>query len=128
MKKKSKKRKPGHDNCWLEIENELANDVVYNRGNKIIKIISSGGSPNLKDDNGDTALMWAIVTRNMPLVKMLVERGADINAKTSDGTSVFKLSVRLGFHEICEYLISNKVKNENDQVIEYIRKLIEIKL
>lgn len=133
MKKKPKKTKKSksklkYGNIGLEIEDELANDIIYNQGNKIKKNLASGGDPNLKDGNGDTALMWAIAARNMPLIKMLVTKGADINAKTTGGTSVFKFAARLGFHEICEYLISKKVKNEDEQVIEYIRSLIEIKL
>lgn len=40
-----------------------------------------GADVNYQDDRGHTALIWASVNRNLPIVKLLIEATADVNQK-----------------------------------------------
>ncbi len=46
-------------------------------------LLAAGADAKAKNDAGATALMWAIPDR--PIVSLLLERGADVNVKTTDG-------------------------------------------
>lgn len=48
---------------------------------KVDKLIKQGYDPNIRDDNGRTALMLAISSGNINSVESLVNAGADVNAK-----------------------------------------------
>jgi ankyrin repeat protein len=43
-------------------------------------VLDAGGDPNLRNDFGETPLMGAIDMRDLAGARLLVERGADVNA------------------------------------------------
>ena len=50
-------------------------------------LIGHGADVNAKDDNGETALMWAVhgPTTNFNIIQFLLKHGADVNAKNNNG-------------------------------------------
>lgn len=44
------------------------------------------------DERGNKAIHWAVMTRRMPMIDLLLERGADINAMRPDGARPLDLS------------------------------------
>ena len=42
---------------------------------------------NCRDKQGDTALHWAVLLNNPPMVQLLLQSGADISAKNANGNS-----------------------------------------
>jgi len=48
-------------------------------------LLDEGARPNVADDAGATALMWALT--DLEKTRLLVERGADVNARSDDGRS-----------------------------------------
>ena len=38
-----------------------------------------------KDENGKTALHWAALTGHVDVAKVLIEKGADVDARDNDG-------------------------------------------
>jgi len=55
---------------------------VFDRGDlpELRRRFDAGDSPNAFADNGSSLLMMAAARRNMPLVRLLLERGVDVNA------------------------------------------------
>lgn len=83
---------------------ELCN--IY--GNNIIETCAQGGS---------TALHWGAFNGDLEMVKLLVQKGADINHKTDQGISTLSISVQQGHLEVIRYLIEQgadiHAKNED---------------
>lgn len=42
---------------------------------------------NCKDKEGDTALHWAVLLNNLPMVQFLLTNGADVSAKNKKGNN-----------------------------------------
>ena len=45
-----------------------------------LAFVSAGASPNIRDGDGSSALMWTATTGNSPLAQELLHRGADHDA------------------------------------------------
>lgn len=60
--------------------------------NIICRLLEEGVDVNAKDEDGITALMWAICKENKYIVEMLLKKGADVNAKDKNGISALTLS------------------------------------
>src|SRR5262249_2157150 len=54
---------------------------------EVAKLLRSGGSANIKDSRGGTPLMYAAAVGSEPMMRQLIESGADINAKNSFGAA-----------------------------------------
>ncbi|GAA3410513.1 ankyrin repeat domain-containing protein [Paenibacillus hodogayensis] len=48
------------------------------------------------DERGNTPLHWATLTRQLPLIDVLLERGADIRARRGDGATPLQLAIAGG--------------------------------
>jgi hypothetical protein len=72
-----------------------------------VKMIEQGADLEAKDPGaGATALHYAVMKGEMPLVGLLIQRGADINSRTKSGTTPLHTAVLYGRFEVAEYLIS----------------------
>lgn len=56
--------------------------ALYANSFAVRLLLEAGADPNLRDDAGATALMWAVP--DLEKSKLLVERGADVNAASDD--------------------------------------------
>ena len=74
-------------------------------------LIGKGANVNLKDSEGETALLWA-ASNSLPSAKILVENGAKVNIAANDGMTPF-LQATLGVSsgkvtiEMCNLLRKN---------------------
>ena len=57
--------------------------TVYGDLDTMRRLLDRGANPNVADNAGATALMWAI--DDVEKTKLLVRRGADVNARSADG-------------------------------------------
>ena len=70
------------------------------------QLLKMGADPNLQNEAGATALMWA--TDNLEMVSLLVEHGADVNAKSSDSrTPLLIASGRYGAAPVVKFLLDH---------------------
>jgi hypothetical protein len=67
--------------------------------------------------NGMTSLLYASKWNNFELVKLLVENGADINVKASDGNTALTLAKGNGNNEIYNYLMEHGAIESGNNVI-----------
>jgi hypothetical protein len=71
-----------------------------------VKMIEQGADVEAKDPGaGASALHYAVMKGEMPLVSLLLQRGADVNSRTKSGTTPLHTAVLYKHTEIAEYLI-----------------------
>ena len=71
-----------------------------------IKMIEQGTDIEAKDPGaGASAIHYAVMKGEIPLVGLLVQRGADVNSRTKSGTTPLHTAVLYRRTEIAEYLI-----------------------
>ncbi len=59
-----------------------------------------------QDGRGATALHWAAVRRSADALKLLCEKGADVNVRNNDGETPLHIAARNGYTEIMRELLS----------------------
>ncbi len=56
-------------------------------------LINNGADINVRDDNGNTPLIYAAETHNTKVIELLIQKNADINAVNNDGSTALMLAV-----------------------------------
>ncbi|MGE5404679.1 MAG: ankyrin repeat domain-containing protein [Candidatus Saccharibacteria bacterium] len=72
----------------------------------VLKILNSGISPDIKDKQGQTALMYAIVKNRVEIVDILLARKADPNARVNDGSTPLMYAAQQGYDHLITKLLS----------------------
>ena len=87
-------------------------DAVRSGGLQAVKEqLANGVDINAEDSEfGVTALSWAALLDNTEIAKFLIAKGADINAKSRDGSTPLHSAAFLGHTEIAELLIQKGAK------------------
>ena len=70
-------------------------------------LLADGASPNTTDDNGVPVLMWAANNGHSEVVKLLLEKGAEVNAKATIKNvewTALKVARRMGHTDIVQLL------------------------
>eukprot|EP00434_Breviolum_minutum_P032768 symbB.v1.2.028979.t1/scaffold2981.1/size65978/4 len=76
---------------------------------EIVKeLINAKADLNLKDKNGDTALMWAAKKGHREIVKELISAKADLNLKDKDGNTALILAAKKGHTGIVRELLPHE--------------------
>ncbi len=77
-------------------------------------LIDAGADVHAKTDEGYTALMFAVLFRNVESVRMLIKAGADVNARTKELQSVLDLAIITDIKEIIDILKQNGAKSSGN--------------
>jgi ankyrin repeat protein len=81
--------------------------VLYSNAATVAKLLKLGADPNKRNDARATALMWA--ARDFEKTKLLVENGAEVNAKSEDlRTPLMIASRKVGGAAIVKFLLDHK--------------------
>ena len=67
--------------------------VLYGDLATVRRLLDGGANPNVRNDAGATALMWAV--DDLDEARLLIERGADPNAKSDDGRTPLLIAAGL---------------------------------
>ncbi|MFX0201893.1 MAG: ankyrin repeat domain-containing protein, partial [Candidatus Hodarchaeota archaeon] len=59
----------------------MLKNVKRGNFNQVQGLLQAGVNPNIIDENGASALMWAAYRSNLEMVRLLVDYGADPNRK-----------------------------------------------
>jgi len=64
---------------------------------QVERLLQQGIKVDERDNGGKTPLHYAVQSKNVKLVRLLIERGADVNAKVSGNVTPLMLSVDMAF-------------------------------
>ena len=80
--------------------------------NYIVKtLLNEGADPNIQDNEGYSALMWAVHWGNKDAIELLVEHGADMSLKNDEGESAHSIADSNGDKDMVEFLHQIRAKN-----------------
>ena len=69
-----------------------------------LELIRAGADPDTKDQNGATALIWAVPSCPVELIQALIDAGADVNARAAGGATPLMMATATGHPEIVALL------------------------
>jgi ankyrin repeat protein len=82
----------------------LMQAALYGDADSVGFLLEQGADPNLHNEVGATALMWAV--DNLDKTRLLVEHGADVNARSDDGRTPLLIATALfGNTEVVKLLL-----------------------
>jgi ankyrin repeat protein len=82
----------------------LMQAALYGDLDSVRLLLDQGADPNIRNDAGATALMWAV--DDLEKTRMLVGHGADVNARSDDGrTPLLIASALFGNTEVVKLLL-----------------------
>ena len=55
-------------------------------------LLDIGANVNYQDDDGDTALMWAVLINNIDIIHQLLQAGADVHIQDKDGRTALMVA------------------------------------
>jgi ankyrin repeat protein len=98
---------PGHvNNRGHAGSTPLMYAALHGDVDSVRQLLQAGADPNLQNDAGATALMWA--TDNLEIVTELVEHGADVNAKSGDSRTPLLIAAgRFGAGPVVKTLLDH---------------------
>ncbi len=80
--------------------------ALYSEPALVRLLLERGADPNLKNDAGATALMWAV--DDLEKSRLLVEHGADVNAQSGDGrTPLMIAAAQFGAAPVIKLLLDH---------------------
>ncbi|GFY70803.1 tankyrase [Trichonephila inaurata madagascariensis] len=105
-------------NLFLLLES-LFQDVKNGNCEKVTYFFSiRNGIINVKDDDGYSLLHWAVYKRCIPIVKLLLENGADVRSVSNLGNTVLHIASSAGNKEIMEILLQHADNNKIKELID----------
>ncbi len=92
-----------------------------------LKRLFAEGNVNIKStDNGQTALMLAVMHGNKETVSLLLEAGSDCNLQDKEGSTALMAACEHGHIEIVRLLLDNT--NCDPDIKDNVKRFSEIKL
>lgn len=85
---------------------------------KIVQqLVEAGADLNVRDANGETPLMNAIATNNAPLVKYMIEQGADFRAISPKGQTIKAFAEHYGDPTVAA-LVAEAIRLDDKRIAE----------
>jgi len=85
-------------------------------------IIENGGNVDIKNNKGETPLMWAAGSGHLKLVKTLLEKGANPNLRDSEKRSLIKITSYDGHDHVVQHL--EMLQSVNSKLFSSIEKKV----
>lgn len=82
----------------------LMQAALYGDASSVRLLLDKGADPNLRNDAGATALMWA--ANDFEKTRLLLDRGADVNARSEDSRTALLIAAgQFGSREVVKLLL-----------------------
>lgn len=102
-------------------ENALIIASKINRHDVVSLLLKTNININQQDDNGNTALHYAIQNKNIPMIYDLVNRGADTNIENNEGETALNMAKKLDDSNIW------KIFNNDLSYSEVVKEIKDMK-
>jgi ankyrin repeat protein len=80
--------------------------AIYGDADTVRMLLEAGADPNLRNEAGATALLWAV--DDLDKTRLLLKAGADANSRSSDGrTPLLAATGRVGCAEVVKLLLDH---------------------
>lgn len=87
-------------------------------GARVVRqLVAAGADLNVRDANGETPLMNAIATNNAPLVKYMIEHGADFRAISPKGQTIKAFAEHYGDPTVAA-LVAEAIRLDDKRIAE----------
>jgi ankyrin repeat protein len=116
-KPKLKRRHSQHGDCKPSscseidvLEKRFLRAVASNQSNRLKDLmqrftLTREALNGIKDKKGNTMLHIAVINKNQHMIRLLGERGIDLNSKNKDGNTPLHYGVRMAHYECVDVLI-----------------------
>lgn len=82
----------------------LMQAVLYGDTESVRLLLDAGADPNLRNESGATALMWAV--NDLQKARLLLDHGADVNARSEDSRTALLIAAgQFGSREVVKLLL-----------------------
>ena len=82
----------------------LMQAVLYGDAESVRLLLDKGADPNVRNEAGATALMWA--ANDLEKTRLLLDRGADVNARSEDSRTALLIAAgQFGSREVVKLLL-----------------------
>jgi ankyrin repeat protein len=88
--------------------NALNNENPAKRQEMVASLLAHGAKPNIKDANGKTPLMYAVLRGDKETTTLLLAHKADVDALAKDGSTALHSAVAYNHPDLVELLLTNK--------------------
>jgi hypothetical protein len=111
---------------------DLIGKVKNNDVAGVKELLAGGEKAGASDANGNTALHYAVATNNAELTKLLIDEGADVNAKNNKGWSPAMIAEKKNVPEVSAVLRQYEQKNKAVESVAKVKaqttdKVAEVK-
>jgi ankyrin repeat protein len=90
--------------------------ALYGNARSVRLLLDQGADPNIRNEAGATALLWAV--EDPEKVRLLLEHGADASARSEDDMTPLLLAAsRFGSGDVVRLLLDNRAKLEGQPVL-----------
>ena len=80
--------------------------VLYGDADAVRLLLDNGADPNVRNEAGASALMWAV--DDLEKTRVLLQRGADVNARSEDGRTALSIAAsRFGSLAVVRLLLDS---------------------
>ena len=103
------------------------------------RFLAEGADVNVRDEDGCTPLLWAVLSGDLSSVEMFIANGAEVNSRNNDGETPLHWAATTGNLPIAKLLISkgadvnardefgitplrSSLLNEDQQMIDFLRQ------
>lgn len=94
--------------CAENLDYMFINSVRRNKINDVKLLLDRGADLNIKNNKGNTALMYACLLNHEPIVKFLVDKGADLNIKNNEGYTALDIALNQKYRKIANIIKRKK--------------------
>jgi ankyrin repeat protein len=104
----------------------LMQAVLYGDASSVRLLLDNGADPNVRDEAGATALMWA--ADDIEKTRLLLDHGADVNASSADGRTPLLIAAgQLGCNAVVKLLLDHgaNLAAKSPAVVGYSTPLAE---
>jgi ankyrin repeat protein len=96
---------------------DLATYIWKGRPHRIKLHLASGGNPDLMNEHGWTLLMVAAASGRLPIVKALIDAGADVHHQSPDGHTPLIAATFMGRGPVMDLLIARGAQWEESSAV-----------